>query len=46
MNIRWDDFWWNNITGPHVVVSRVANALLENSMVVLRVPSVFPGGTQ
>lgn len=42
MDIRWEDFWWNNITGPHVVVSRVANALLENNMVVLRVPSDLP----
>lgn len=42
MDIRWEEFWWNNITGPRVVVSRVANALLENNIVILRVPSDLP----
>ena len=42
MDIRWEEFWWNNITGPHVVVSKVADALLENNIVVLRVPSDIP----
>ena len=38
----WEEFWWNNITGAHVVVSKVADALLENKMVVLKVPSDLP----
>lgn len=42
INMQWKEFWWNNITGPHVVVSNVATALLENKMVVLRVPSDIP----
>lgn len=42
MNIQCEEFWWNNITGPRVVVSKVANALLENNIVVLRVPSDLP----
>lgn len=41
-DISWEEFWWNNITGAHVVVAKVANALLENKMVVLKVPSDLP----
>lgn len=41
-DISWEEFWWNNITGAHVVVSKVADALLENKMVVLKVPSDLP----
>lgn len=40
--VRWEEFWWNNITGARTVVDRVAMALLENKMVVLRVPSDLP----
>lgn len=40
--IAWEEFWWNNITGAHTVVDRVAMALLENKMVVLKVPSDLP----
>lgn len=40
--IQWDEFWWNNITGPHTVVVNVVTALLENKMVIIRVPSDLP----
>lgn len=42
MESQWEDFWWNNITGPHVVVTDVVNALLENKIVILQVPSDLP----
>ena len=42
IDMSWEEFWWNNITGAHVVVSKVADALLENKMVVLKVPSDLP----
>lgn len=42
INESWEEFWWNNITGAHVVVSKVADALLENQMVLLKVPSDLP----
>ena len=42
VNVPWEEFWWNNITGAHVVVSKVADALLENKMVILKVPSDLP----
>lgn len=42
INITWEEFWWNNITGAHVVVSKVVDALLENKMVILKVPSDLP----
>lgn len=41
MDAPWE-FWWNNITGPHVVVDNVANVLLENKMAVVKVPSDLP----
>lgn len=41
-NDVWDEFWWNNITGAHAVVSEVATALLSNRNVILRVPSDLP----
>jgi len=40
--ISWDEFWWTNITGPSVVVSKVTMGLLENSNVILKVPSDLP----
>lgn len=42
IDMSWEEFWWNNITGAHVVVSKVADGLLENKMVVLKVPSDLP----
>ena len=41
-NFSWDEFWWKNITGPHMVVTKVSEALLDNHMVVLSVPSDLP----
>lgn len=40
--IRWEEFWWNNITGARTVVDRVVTALLENKMVALQVPTDLP----
>lgn len=42
IDMSWEEFWWNNITGAQVVVSKVADALLEDKMVVLKVPSDLP----
>lgn len=42
MNISWNEFWWNNITGSNIVVSKVADALLDNRTVILNVPSDLP----
>lgn len=42
INVSWEEFWWSNITGAHVVVSKVADAVLENKMVILKVPSDLP----
>lgn len=42
IDTSWEEFWWNNITGAKVVVSKVSDALLENKMVVLKVPSDLP----
>lgn len=39
---EWQDFWWNNITGPHKAVVGVAEALLSNSTVILEVPEDIP----
>ena len=30
LDISWEEFWWNNITGAQVVVSKVVSALLES----------------
>lgn len=38
----WSSFWWNNITGANLVVSNVVDALLENSTVIIDVPSDLP----
>lgn len=42
IDMSWEEFWWNNITGAHVVVSKVTDALLDNKMVILKVPSDLP----
>lgn len=39
---EWQDFWWNNITGPHKAVTGVAEALLSNAAVILKVPADLP----
>lgn len=40
--VSWEEFWWNNITGAHSLVSAVAVALLESKNVILNVPSDIP----
>ena len=40
--VSWEEFWWNNITGAHSLVSAVAVELLESRNVVLNVPSDIP----
>ncbi len=42
MNMQWEEFWWDSITGPRTVVSNVVKALLENKMVILKVPPDLP----
>lgn len=39
---EWQEFWWNSITGPHKAVTAVAEALLSNSTVILKVPADLP----
>lgn len=38
----WSEFWWTNITGAHLVVSRVVNALTEQGTVMLEIPADLP----
>lgn len=38
----WEGFWWNNITGSNMVVTKAAEALSRNKMVILIVPSDLP----
>lgn len=38
----WAEFWWNNITGANMVVSKVAKSLHENNLVILCVPDDLP----
>lgn len=40
--VSWEEFWWNNITGAHSLVSAVAVELLESKNVILNVPSDIP----
>ena len=40
--VSWEEFWWNNITGAHSLVSTVAVELLESKNVILNVPSDIP----
>lgn len=39
---NWDEFWWNSITGPHVAVTKVSEALIDDKNVVLSVPADLP----
>ena len=39
---EWSQYWWKNITGAKIVVTKVARNLLYNSCVVLIVPSDLP----
>jgi hypothetical protein len=38
----WSEFWWENITGAKVVASEVVDALINNKIAVLRIPSDLP----
>lgn len=42
MGTRWEEFWWSNITGPNMIVSNAVAALLDNKMVVIKVPLDLP----
>lgn len=37
-----EEFWWNSITGPRRVASKVLEALKANKMVLLKVPDDLP----
>lgn len=39
---EWSEFWWTNITGSNYVVSQVVQTLLDNSTVIIEVPSDLP----
>lgn len=39
---EWQELWWHSITGPHRAVTAVAEALLSNSTVILKVPADLP----
>ena len=38
----WDEFWWSKITGPHLLIEEVSNALYENKIVILQIPADLP----
>ena len=38
----WEELWWNMITGPHFIVSKVVDALICNHMVILMIPVDLP----
>ncbi len=38
----WAEFWWNNITGANMVVSRVTESLHNTNLVILCVPDDLP----
>ena len=43
MNIQdWSVFWWSHITGAHLVVTKVVDALMENSNVIIDIPADLP----
>lgn len=42
MYVQWEEFWWNEITGPHRLIESVADALADNKIVVLNVPYDLP----
>ncbi|RRD64247.1 hypothetical protein [Fretibacterium sp. OH1220_COT-178] len=39
---QWANFWWNSITGPHTVILKTVDALLDKNTVVLTVPEDLP----
>lgn len=38
----WEEFWWSKITGPHLLIEEVSNALYENKIVFLQIPADLP----
>ena len=40
--ITTSEFWWENITGPRNIVTKVISALDNKQMVLLKVPSDLP----
>ena len=34
----WSEFWWANITGAHLVISKIVEALTENCTVIIDIP--------
>ncbi len=39
---NWAEFWWNNITGANMVVSKVTESLHDTNLVILFVPDDLP----
>jgi hypothetical protein len=39
---EWKEFWWNSITGPHAMVTKTVDLLLDKNTVVLIVPEDLP----
>lgn len=42
MNNDWSEFWWNNITGAHLFISKIVEALTENNTVIIDIPVDLP----
>ena len=38
----WSEFWWANITGAHLVLSKIVEALTENCTVIIDIPVDLP----
>lgn len=41
-NNSWSEFWWANITGAHLVISKIVEALTENCTVIIDIPVDLP----
>ena len=42
LDYQFEEFWWESITGAHMVVERVSEALSSKKMVLLEIPSDLP----
>ena len=38
----WSEFWWSSITGAHLAVTKVVDALSENSALIVQIPADMP----
>ncbi len=38
----WSEFWWTNITGAHLVVTKVVDALADHTAVIVDIPPDLP----